>query len=104
MKVIIDIEEGRYNWIMSHASNNPNDYANTTDIVFRKAVESGKVLPKEHGDLIDRDELKRHSCGGDYDGCGGFTPEYISLSDINDAPVVIPAARITESSETMGDL
>lgn len=42
---------------MSHASNDPGDYANTTDIVFRKAVESGTILPKEHGELVDRDEF-----------------------------------------------
>jgi len=69
MKIVIDIEEGRYNWIMSHASNHPNDYANTTDLVFRKAVESGTVLPKGYGDLIDRDvaneELSDISHGDD---------------------------------------
>ena len=57
MKIVIDIEEGRYNWIMSHASNDPGDYADTGDIVFRKAVESGTVLPKRHGRLIDADDL-----------------------------------------------
>lgn len=69
MKIVIDIEEGRYNWIMSHASNHPNDYANTTDIVFRKAVESGIVLPKRHGDLIDKDQFERllRTYGLDYE-------------------------------------
>ena len=54
MKIVIDIEEGRYNWIMSHASNDAGDYDNAEDLFFRKAVESGTILPKGHGDLIDR--------------------------------------------------
>jgi len=57
MKIVIDIEEGRYNWIMSHASNDAGDYANAGDLVFRKAIESGTVLPKGHGRLIDADDL-----------------------------------------------
>lgn len=56
MKIVIDIEEGRYNWIMSHASNDPGDYVDSSDLVFRKAVESGTVLPKGHGDLISRQD------------------------------------------------
>lgn len=70
MKLVIDIEEGRYNWIISHASNDPRDYADTTDIVFRKAVERGIPLPRDHGDLIDRDiayaEFDKASCS--YEG------------------------------------
>lgn len=79
MKIVIDIEEGRYNWIMSHASNDPRDYANTTDIVFRKAVESGIVLPKGHGELIDKEvvlDMMNH----------GILEEYIT-----DISGVIPA-------------
>jgi hypothetical protein len=57
MKIVIDIEEGRYNWIMSHASNDAGDYANSEDLFFRKAVESGTVLPKGHGKLVDGDLL-----------------------------------------------
>lgn len=58
--IVTDTETGlskRDYRIMSHASKHPIDYVNTTDIVFRKAVESGIVLPKEHGDLVDRDEF-----------------------------------------------
>lgn len=46
MKIVIDMEESRYNWIMSHASNDPGDYADSEDLFFRKAVESGAVLPE----------------------------------------------------------
>ena len=90
MKIVIDIEEGRYNWIMSHASNHPYDYANTTDIVFRKAVESGIVLPKGHGDLIDRDALIQKQ----------FIPnvgfELVDLDNLKTAPTVIPADKEDE--------
>lgn len=40
------------------------------------------------GDLISRSELLKHSYGGDYDGCGGFTKEYVYVKDINNAPTV----------------
>ena len=84
MKIVIDIEEGRYNWIMSHASNDPGDYVDSSDLVFRKAVESGTVLPKGHGDLIDRDvafdEFDKACCSYE----GGLL-KYI--------PTVIPADK-----------
>lgn len=84
MRVIIDIEEGRYNWIMSHASNNPKDYTNTGDMVFRKAVESGTVLPKGHGDLIDRDVAI-----ADFDSrCLNW-----SSNILESMPIVIPADK-----------
>ena len=38
------------------------------------------------GDLISRSELLKHTEGGDYDGCGGFTPEYVSIKYIKNAP------------------
>ena len=58
MKIVIDIDEGKYNWIISHASKNPRDYADAGDLFFRIAVEHGTVLPKGHGDLIDRNHLE----------------------------------------------
>jgi hypothetical protein len=89
MQIVIDIEDGRYNWIMSHASNDPGDYANSEDLFFRKAVESGTVLPKGHGDLIDRDKLEKDTEWSEYED--GFI-SYTHLQ-IFDEPVVIPADK-----------
>ena len=53
MKLIIDIPKNEYNEIMN------DDYI--PDGNFRKnciiAIRNGTPLPKNHGDLIDRDEL-----------------------------------------------
>lgn len=94
MKIVIDIEEGRYNWIMSHASNDPRDYANTTDIVFRKAVESGTVLPKGHGRLVDADSLLAHIV--DY-GEGQNRLMLIDPYYVRNANAIIEADKETEN-------
>lgn len=98
MKIVIDIEEGRYNWIMSHASNDAGDYANTEDLFFRKAVESGIVLPKGHGDLIDRDYFidKYAGCGSVYCediSCNECNSRIVSKFDVDNASAVIPTDR-----------
>lgn len=93
MKIVIDIEEGRYNWIMSHASNHPGDYINADSLVFRKAVESGIPVPKGHGDLIDRsvvvNELNEQQVEFDefYKGLGR------AKTITNNVPTVIPADK-----------
>lgn len=101
MQIVIDIEEGRYNWIMSHASNDPRDYANTTDIVFRKAVESGTVLPKGHGRITDLDEIIRFTYATYGIGSGkSITKDNKDFIDYiyNDAPVLVEADN-SESEE-----
>lgn len=101
MKIVIDIEEGRYNWIMSHASKHPYDYADASDLFFRTAVESGIVLPKGHGDLIDRSKLAFFRCPNNVKDC---PPEYdftcqncdfgvTSRFRVDAAPVIIPADK-----------
>ena len=84
MQIVIDIDEEVYKDAMNGISNGLCRYSN-------EAIRNGTPLPKGHGDLVDRDALKQHSCGGDYDGCGGFTQEYIPISDIDSAPAVILA-------------
>ena len=85
MKIVIDISEELYKNVIEHIK---MGYIGS-DVWI--AVANGTPLPKGHGDLIDRDALKQHSCGGDYDGCGGFTQEYIPISDVDSAPAVILA-------------
>lgn len=101
MKIVIDIEEGRYNWIMSHASNDPGDYVDAGDLFFRKAIESGTVLPKGHGRLVDENHIvaelvyRKHLLA---DGvkCGEITK-------IFDNAVVIDADALKEQLNEMFD-
>ena len=94
MKIVIDIEEGRYNWIMSHASNDPGDYLNSEDLFFRKAVESGTVLPKGHGRLVDADSLLDHIV--DY-GEGQNRLMLIDPYYVRNADAIIEADKETEN-------
>ena len=88
MKIIIDIEDGEYKWIMEHASNDPNDYTDSWNIFFRKAVEHGIVIPKDHGDLIDVDVAFK-----EFDkACLSWEGELLKY-----IPVVIPATTYKEA-------
>ena len=49
IELVIKIPEQKYNWIV----NNPQTYTDE----LHEAIRSGVPLPKNHGDLIDRDEL-----------------------------------------------
>lgn len=48
MQIVIELDEKFYEWLMTKDD--------TQEVVY-KAVRKGIPLPKEHGDLIDRDEL-----------------------------------------------
>lgn len=60
MRIVIDIEDSYYNWIINNKSNDPHEYKNATELRFRKAVERGIVIPENCSDLIDRDSLVNH--------------------------------------------
>ena len=98
MKIVIDIEEGRYNWIMSHASNDPGDYANSGDLFFRKAVESGTVLPKGHGKIIAEptEEDITKTVGGQNDFAECIKDAVKAVFD--NAPTIIEADKETENA------
>lgn len=94
MKVVIDIEEGRYNWIMSHASKHPYDYADASDLFFRTAVERGIVLPKGHGDLVDISKLYDQKIEQWNPFVEFLGEEYVSTGAIETyAKVIIPADK-----------
>lgn len=79
MKIVIDIPESDYRRIMA---SNLVEY-------YELKIAQGTVLPKGHGDLIDRDELEKDTEWDEYeDGCISY-----SHSQIFSASVVIPADK-----------
>lgn len=76
-----------------------------TESTDEKAIEDMKaelqsvIDARPQGDLISRSELLKHSYGGDYDGCGGFTREYVYVKDINNAPTVEPICPYLSDNE-----
>ena len=82
MQVVIEIPEEMYKWV-NDANKLYNDYG-TSDFV--ELIKNGTLLPKEHGDLIDRSELKPDCDWNDYyDYFQGY-----SCGQVDDANVVIP--------------
>ena len=49
MQIVIEIPEQKYNWIV----NNPQTYTDE----LHEAIRNGTPLPKNHGRLIDADEM-----------------------------------------------
>lgn len=58
-----------------------------------EAIINGIVFNTD--DLVSRKELLKHTQGGDYDGCGGFTREYVTVNDINSIPTAISRSKGT---------
>ena len=54
MQIVIDIPEERYEFI-KELDNTCTDYQTTS--VLYDAIRNGTVIPKGHGDLVDRREL-----------------------------------------------
>lgn len=72
MKLIIDIEEELY----EAYKGKPPMLGDAGMDMIAQAIANGTPY-NPTGDLISRSELLKHSYGGDYDGCGGFTREYV---------------------------
>ena len=81
MQVVIDIPEDLYKWIK-------DEYDNPNGEVAYSAIEKGTVLPEGHGDLIDRDELKKHK----YHDSDRYE-NAVAVAQIDWAPAVIPADK-----------
>jgi len=93
MKIVIDIPEDDYNAIRDSIK-----AYSLADMLFG-AVQYGTVLPKGHGDLIDRSKLAFFRCPNNVKDC---PPEYdftcqncdfgvTSRFRVYAAPVIIPA-------------
>lgn len=91
MRVVIDIPEEQYELISNKIKSirdeiAHNNYPNKEFIPSGwVAIADGKVLPKGHGDLIDRDETTR-TWGNKYFYQGVPLENYI-----DEVPAVIPA-------------
>lgn len=63
-----------------------------------ETIRNGILLPKEHGDLIDRDELV-YDCSFNKYGCdnichcNGCSYNIIRESDINKAPIIVKSDK-----------
>ena len=96
MQIVIDIPEYVYEDVLTE-----NKFLNRA--IIQNAFENGIILPKEHGDLIDRKELTKYPPIWMQDNrrTGDDTP-VILLSNILNAHVIIPAeesADIFENTE-----
>jgi len=79
MKIVIDIDE---NIFVRLFDNGVEDYAIVNDDLFAiaKAIRNGTPLPKNHGRLIDADELMKWS-------------RYESRVIVSNMPTIIEAER-----------
>ena len=82
MQVVIDIPEKAYNLLKGDGV----DWLGAEHIL--SCVAEGKILPKGHGDLIDRDQLENEFGAEDMD---------IYAKDIiREMPVIVPKEGVTE--------
>lgn len=83
-KIVIEIDDDLYNEILSRK------YSKTR---LEKAVANGTLLPKGHGDLIDRNELLDESYQIDSMYC--MYDEVVNVNDIKNAPTILEADKCT---------
>ena len=101
MQVVVDVDDEVYNDVLHCAmSMLPNVYP----FILASAIADGTVLPKGHGDLIDRRELLYHSkCTYRYDcsasggsQCDKCSDNCVEVRAIESASAVIEADRSEE--------
>jgi len=83
MQIVIDIPDGYLGIIMS----NIRIEGSIMDKRIRQAIRNGKVLPKGHGDLIDRTELKN------------VINKFECYDQVLDAPTIIEADKAESEDE-----
>ena len=100
MKIIIDIPERVYTYLTKECSGLVDDGSDSILLHLAKGVIQGTVLPKGHGDLIDREEVNNalerevHTEAQ----LGEADEEYLegvrnSYAIVRDIPTVIPADK-----------
>ena len=77
IKLVIEIPEQAYRFILQHGIKDTHE--------IDEIIANGTPITD---DCISRSELLKHTEGGDYDGCGGFTPEYVRVEHIKNAPTI----------------
>lgn len=90
MRIVIEINDNEYMGIMEYP-NNITSYPVT--IHLYDAIKNGIPLPKGHGDLIDREELKKIIQENDPLSLTGFS---VRLCDIYRATPIIEADKEKE--------
>ncbi len=96
MKIVIDIpdEVAKENTPKAYF-----EYFGAWSSNLTKAFENAVVLPKGHGDLIDRNYFasRYESCGNEYcehsDECEECNSRIVDKYDVDSAPIVIPADK-----------
>lgn len=87
MQVVIEIPEEAYNLLKG----NGVDWLGAEHIL--SCVAEGKVLPKGHGDLIDRNSLPMRDISPD----AWYSPMIGCLEDdLDEVPVIVPRTEVTE--------
>ena len=94
MQIVIDISEKDYETMQHNVAIGKPICSLSEDIMVSKVV-NGTPLPKGHGDLIDRRELKKDVYTTTE--WNGDVHRIIYEASVDDAPTIIPAD--TESEE-----
>jgi len=98
MKLIIDISDKMFDAFKKHGIMTFDNLDEYDRDMIADAISNGTPY-NPSGDLISRSEILKHSQGGDYDGCGGFTKEYVSVKDIENAQAVPQVTVFTETAD-----
>lgn len=86
MEVLINIPQKAYEQIIGF----PQQTAGVDILILHKILQEGKVLPKGHGDLIDRSKLNITDLSPD----PWYSPQWgYSEWEIDDADVVVEADK-----------
>lgn len=88
MQIVIKISDQKYKWIV----NNPQTYTDE----LHEAIRNGTPLPKNHGDLIDRNELL--DCSYEIDSMFCLYDLVVSVDDVKDAPTIIEEVKADEQN------
>ena len=86
MQIVIDVPEEKYNTIMN--------YSKEWDEWALNAIKNGKPVPRGHGDLIDRRELKKEVYTTTE--WNGDVHRIIYEASVDNAPTIIEADTESE--------
>ena len=95
MQIVIEIDDDMYKQIMA------DDHVYVLDdvniLLIENAIYNGTPLPKNHGDLIDRNELL--DCSYEIDSFYCLYDLVVSVDDVKDAPTIIEEVKPDAKTE-----
>lgn len=101
MKLVIDIDDSLYESIHKDFIINSSVRSGKTFLqTICKAILFGTPLPKNHGDLIDREEIKKRAMFVSGDNLAIEGVEVVTVGMIDNAPTIIPATKGDNKNET----